>query len=120
MVNSHHTQKSRERIIRTQQTSDKQPFDLRAELNRAYTACMLIVRPLERKTGKRTPAEMALWKKTSARMGEIAEQLEILNWIEFMPELDAEKRAKFIAAFDAETMAMKWEQNELDQHAGEA
>lgn len=86
-----------------------EPRSMRDILNAAYTSCMVIIRPLEQKKGKRTAAEFALWKKTSKRMGEAAEQLEILNWCDYMAELDAENLKAAIAEFDAETEQLKAE-----------
>lgn len=83
-----------------------QPFDLRHELNAMYTTCMVVIRPLERKA-KMTKIDIDLYKKTSVLMGEAAEQLEVLNWCDFMRELDAENLKKALKAFDEETEKMR-------------
>jgi hypothetical protein len=83
------------------------PFNLRDELNRAWTACSLVTRPIEQKKGKWTKAEIELYKKMNARLGEIAEQLEVLNLCNFIQEFDAENLKKAITAFDAETEQMR-------------
>jgi predicted sugar kinase len=82
------------------------PVSFRSILNREWTACMVIVRPLEQKKS-RTKAEIDLLKKMNARMGEIAEQLELLNLCDFIQEFDAEDLRIALQAFDTETAWIK-------------
>jgi hypothetical protein len=78
MVNSHHTQANRERIIRTQQSSG--PLTLRQQLNSSYTAQMMKARSVR---GSRKPSDVAMLKRAEAQMADISEQLTLLDAIEF-------------------------------------
>jgi hypothetical protein len=107
MVNSAHTQANREKIIATQQTSERRPFDLRRELNSEYTVKMMVARGVAK---SRNPKDIAMRKRAEAQMADLAEQLNILDAIEFIQEIDVEKLHKAIVMFEAETDILREQQ----------
>ena len=119
MVNSHHTNASRENIIRTQQTGAaaeltllEQIAILDDEIRKAKSWAEYYTNP---KNPKAKNPKMALSHTTVASNLEMKrEELKALYYVSLMPTLD-----EALADFDAETLAMQWEQNELDQHTDE-
>jgi hypothetical protein len=98
MVNSHHTQASRENIIATQQSSGS-PVDLRRKLNnQVYVAMGLI------KNGK-AMRRSDMIAKGEAMKAEAAEQLHVLN--AFDPRIVRLMERVAIRRFREETRRMK-------------
>jgi cytochrome c556 len=79
MVNAAHTPENRERIIRTQQTTGA-PLTLRQQLNSEYMAQMMKARAVAK---SRNPKDVVIRKRAEAYMAELAEQLTLLDAIEF-------------------------------------
>lgn len=99
MVNALHTNKSREHIIATQQTSDKTPLSLRSELNNELfhlTAQVQVAR------FKQQRKEVRLLE---AKKADIAEQLRILK--AFDPRIVRLMERVAIRRFREETRGMQ-------------
>jgi hypothetical protein len=79
MVNSLHTQLDREKTIAREQTSGA-PLTLRQQLNSEYMAQMMKARAVAK---SRNPKDVAMRKRAESYMADLAEQLTLLDAIEF-------------------------------------
>jgi cytochrome c556 len=79
MVNADHTQLDREKTIAREQSSGA-PLTLRQQLNSEYMAQMMKARAVAK---SRNPKDVVIRKRAEAYMAELAEQLTLLDAIEF-------------------------------------
>lgn len=105
-INNPNSKWAREYNGRNGGVSVARPFNLRDELNKAYTAQMVKARAVR---GSRNPKDVAVFKRATEQMADLSEQLTLLDACEMgvIQELDAEDLRIALQAFDTETAWIK-------------